>query len=284
MVIILVIGVFVALIYYNNKQIDKTISYPEEGYLLATSYMLDDNSKLITIDNNSKVLDSVNIKAKDLSFIAYNDKNIVVSGQRSNDNLILNEQGNIDKIHFWKKENKTGTTTVKTKDDKIYALMNVGYVEGIYQNCLIIQDRKGTILDEVYLQISGSNMLIMNNYVIITGSEANSENGTWHGKIIIYDIQKKEIINDYINSAYSEFSDICMCENDFIVIAKKLITNSDSIIRSTFKLEDIELLYQGQMLAGLYIRNEKAFVVDNSKLVCFDLYEPDKLIIDVNLI
>lgn len=283
-VVILLLSIFTIFVYNSSKQIDETLTYPEDGYMLATSYMLDDDSKIITINKESEVLDSIDIKATDLSFIAYDDKNVVVSGQRSNDHLIINENGYIEKVHFWNKENKTGTTTIKTNGDNIFALMNVGYVDGLYQNCLVIQNKKGEILDEIYLKISGSNMLIVDNYIIITGSEANSEKGTWHGKIIVYDMQIRGILNEYVNSDYSEFSDICMYNNDLIFIAKKLNVDSDCIVRSKLNLEDVSHIYQGKLLAGLYIRNGIVFAIDNSNLIGFNLYEPNKLITDINLI
>lgn len=73
-VVILLLSIFTLFVYNSSKQIDETLTYPEDGYMLATSNMLDDDSKIITINKESEVLDSVDIKATDLSFIAYDEK------------------------------------------------------------------------------------------------------------------------------------------------------------------------------------------------------------------
>lgn len=283
-IIIVTLAMISVLIYQKIVNTEKVFSYPKNGYLVATSNMLQDKSSIISINENGEIIESINLKARDLSFTSFSEKEIVISGQRSNDNIILDKNGSIQEIDFWKSENKTGTTSLAVKENKIFALMNIGYVDSVYENCLVIQNKDGKIYDEIYLKIVGSNMIIHDNYIIITGSEANSEDNTWYGKIIVYDYTKKEVVDEYVNKNYSEITDICVRGQDVYFIAKKLNVDDDSIVKSNLDLDTTDTVYQGSYISGLYIVDERILFTDNNELIGINMYNPNKILIRKKII
>ena len=179
--------VIVTICIFCNKIFKKnSFSTEKTAYYIVHSDMLNKSGGLVGIDIDGNITSQESLKIQDISKSDLVDNTFIAGGNRANNHLLIDTQGNVTEFNLLDNPNYSGVTTITINNENIVAVMNGNITDNTYQNLFVIQDIQGNILEKKIFDIFASDILCENNTVYIIGSYLNLEKDQWSGKIIKY--------------------------------------------------------------------------------------------------
>lgn len=188
-------------IFQYNKMSSK-----ETAYYIIHSDMLKKSGGIVGIDSEGNVTNQKSLKIQDISKYDLVKDTFIAGGNRSNNNLLINTQGEIVEFNLLDNPNYSGVTAITIYDENIVAVMNGNISGNTYQNLFVLQDKQGKVLEKKIIDIYASDIYCENNIIYIVGSYFNLKEDQWSSKIVQYDLSNSQIKENIIDidSEYRE--------------------------------------------------------------------------------
>lgn len=183
-ILILAIVCFICIFVFTRNQ----FSSEETAYYLVHSDMLKKFGGIIGIDIEGNVTSQKALKIQDVHEYDFVDGIFIAGGQRANNNLKVDQQGNVEEFILLDNPNYSGVMAITQKDENIIAVMNGNRTDDTYLNLLVIQDQQGNVLEKEIISIFASDMFCTDDIVYIIGSYYNAPKGQWSSKVIRYNL------------------------------------------------------------------------------------------------
>lgn len=172
--------VIVTICIFCNKIFKKnSFSTEKTAYYIVHSDMLNKSGGLVGIDIDGNITSQESLKIQDISKSDLVDNTFIAGGNRANNHLLIDTQGNVTEFNLLDNPNYSGVTTITINNENIVAVMNGNITDNTYQNLFVIQDIQGNILEKKIFDIFASDILCENNTVYIIGSYLNLEKDQW---------------------------------------------------------------------------------------------------------
>ena len=194
------IMIIIVVLYIGIKMFSQNdFSTEETFYYIVYSDMLKKSGELIGIDIDGNITSQKSLKIQDVSKYDLVDSTFIAGGNRANNHLLIDRQGNIKEFNLLDNPNYSGVTTITINGENIVAVMNGNIANNTYQNLLVIQDKEGNVLEKRIFYIFASDILCKNNTAYIVGSYLNLEKDKWSSKIIQYTLSNSKIKENIVN-------------------------------------------------------------------------------------
>lgn len=258
LVIIAILGVF----FYTTKK--DNFSNKDTAYYIINSDMIKKSGGISGLDIDGKITSQKRLKIQDVTKFAYKDKDFIASGNRANNNLIIDKYGNIKEFFLLDNPNYSGVNAITSDGENIIAIMNGNLADNTYKNLLVIQDIEGNVKEKKILDIYASDAIFLGNKIFIVGSFLQANKNLWSSKIIAYDCSNGEI-NENIISKDSEYKRVVII-GDKIYCLSANMDNEARIIDVLDKntLEKIDELKFNDLIDGIFAFKEELYgIIDN---------------------
>jgi len=151
--------------YYNKILKKNSFSTEKTAYYIVHSDMLNKSGGLVGIDIDGNITSQESLKIQDISKSDLVDNTFIAGGNRANNHLLIDTQGNVTEFNLLDNPNYSGVTTITINNENIVAVMNGNITDNTYQNLFVIQDIQGNILEKKIFDIFASDILCENNTV-----------------------------------------------------------------------------------------------------------------------
>ena len=206
--------VIVTICIFCNKIFKKnSFSTEKTAYYIVHSDMLNKSGGLVGIDIDGNITSQESLKIQDISKSDLVDNTFIAGGNRANNHLLIDTQGNVTEFNLLDNPNYSGVTTITINNENIVAVMNGNITDNTYQNLFVIQDIQGNILEKKIFDIFASDILCENNTVYIIGSYLNLEKDQWSGKIIKYNLADSTI-KENITSPNRDYKEVVLYDGN----------------------------------------------------------------------
>lgn len=152
------------------------------------------------------------LEMQDLSFYSFNENNLLISGGRSNNNLLfdLSKEGLYAEIHWLGEPNYSGVTAVELTEQAAFVVMNGNYSENTYLNLVVEQDLQGNVIHQNVIELYCRDVLLNDGKAVLSGKHLKKENNenVWAASIIEYDIENQKILTQTDFEQYNCFWEI----------------------------------------------------------------------------
>lgn len=265
-------------------------------YGIITSNAMSRAGMIFDIDSEGAVLQEKKIKFMDGSFYNISDKHFIVSGARANNSIVVDKAGNMQELFLLNDKNYSGVTDINIYGDIVAGLMNMGGDEIGYKALLVLQNLNGDIIHEENLYIYAFASVIINDKLIINGTN-HYAGGNDVSTVIEFDLQTLKITKKIEHPNYTAFAEMIHLDNKFYAITgdknydDNLITTLDAdyniIDEFDFKEEIRDIKeYKGEIYVTFYDR----VVIYDKNMQALETLElnlekdgfPDVFIIDDN--
>lgn len=200
--------------YFLQQNIQKnSFSTEKTAYYIVHSDMLNKSGGLVGIDIDGNITSQESLKIQDISKSDLVDNTFIAGGNRANNHLLIDTQGNVTEFNLLDNPNYSGVTTITINNENIVAVMNGNITDNTYQNLFVIQDIQGNILEKKIFDIFASDILCENNTVYIIGSYLNLEKDQWSGKIIKYNLADSTI-KENITSPNRDYKEVVLYDGN----------------------------------------------------------------------
>lgn len=208
--ILIIAIIFIIGIKAFKKNIFST---DETAYYIVHSDMLKKSGGLVGIDIEGNITSQESLKIQDISKCDLVDNIFIAGGNRANNHLLIDTQGNVTEFILLDNPNYSGVTTITINDENIVAVMNGNIADNTYQNLFVIQDIQGKVLEKKIFDIFASDILCENNTVYIIGSYLNLEKDQWSSKIIKYNLVDSTI-KENITAPNRDYKEIVLYDGN----------------------------------------------------------------------
>ena len=153
------IMIIIVVLYIGIKMFSQNdFSTEETFYYIVYSDMLKKSGELIGIDIDGNITSKKSLKIQDVSKYDLVDSTFIAGGNRANNHLLIDRQGNINEFNLLDNPNYSGVTTITINGENIVAVMNGNIADNTYQNLLVIQDKEGNVLEKRIFDIFASDI------------------------------------------------------------------------------------------------------------------------------
>lgn len=278
--ILILIGSILLLtfLYIGVKTIPQNKHSSEEtAYYIVHSDMLKKAGGIVGIDIEGNITSQELLKIQDVSKCDLVGNTFVAGGNRANNHLLIDQQGNFKEFKLLDNPNYSGVTTITANGDNIVAVMNGNIVENTYQNLLVIQDIEGNVFEKVF-DIFASDILCNENAIYIVGAYLNLEKDQWSSKIIRYIPSDSKVVENIVN-ADKEYKEVILLDESLYCSVSDMNGNINSIdILDMYTLEKTETINFSKSISSIFKYNDFVYaVIDNS--IC--KIEPDASVIEL---
>lgn len=263
-IIILVIATILGVFFYTTKK--ESFSNKDTAYYIVNSDMIKKSGGITGIDIDGEIISQERLKVQDVTKFTLQDKNFIASGHRANNNLIIDNDGNIKEFILLDNPNYSGVNSITSDGKNIIAIMNGDLEDNTYKNLLVIQDIEGNVKEKKILDIYSSDAIFFENKIFIVGSFLQADKNLWSSKIISYDCSNGEI-NENILSKDSEYKEVVII-GDKIYSLSANMDNEARIIDVLDKntLEKINELEFDDIISGIFAFKEELYGVTDNKI------------------
>lgn len=245
----------------------KTISDGTE-YVVIHSRSQQESSGIFGLNGDGELTEELNKSdMQDLSFFAFDDNYLLVSGGRSNDNALfdLSQDGSFSEIHWLNEPKYSGVTAVEIYNKSAFVVMNGNYNDETYLNFVVEQDFAGNVIHQNIIELYCRDILIQNDQASIAGKYIKrNDDKSWQASIIAYDITNQKIIAQHKYEKYNCFWEIESLDGTIYCIAEDKSESKNTICAidaDTHEvLSDVQIEDQ---LTGLEIYNNELYVIGN---------------------
>lgn len=209
------------------------------------------------------------LEMQDLSFYSFNENNLLISGGRSNNNLLfdLSKEGLYTEIHWLGEPNYSGVTAVELTEQAAFVVMNGNYSENTYLNLVVEQDLQGNVIHQNVIELYCRDVLLNDGKAVLSGKHLKKENNenVWAASIIEYDIKNQKILTQTDFEQYNCFWKIELFDGLYYCLTegknemKNIICIIDPTTKSIIKEINIE-----DQLTGLDKHGDTIYAVGNT--------------------
>lgn len=244
----------------------------EADYIVIHSRSREESSGIFCIDSDGAVTEKLkNSKMQDLSFFAFNDEKLIVSGGRKNNNMLfdLKDNGVYSEVHWLNNPDYSGVTAVDLLSESVLAIMNGNYTDTTYLNLLVEQDYAGNVIQQTEIELYTRDVSAVGNTANLVGKHLSKENNAseWKASIIDYDLTEQTIKQQYDYSAYNCFWEIVETDSAIYCLAedKNERINTICIIdKETYEIQS-QLMIEDQ-LCGMHLDGNTLYAVGNTAI------------------
>lgn len=272
-IVFLLLACSLMLILFSSCGSRGTDIPKEAEYLVFYSAMLSPKSGYYYINGAGDHLGKpTTIKMQDLSRFDVSDMEIVLSGERKNNTLILSKGTPVPNSDFCflNDSSYSGLTAIKIREDALIGIMNGGFSEGIYQTLLVVQGKGSGVLPfQKTLNIYAHSITDYESTLYVAGTYMESE-ADWCAKIIKYDF----VVDGSLSRNYSQYAGFwhsLQYEDSLICIAESLSQNKDTIVfidKTSFEV--IKEIRIPDYLNSLFEHEDKLYVIGDSGIYGID--------------
>lgn len=273
------IMIIIVVLYIGIKMFSQNdFSTEETFYYIVYSDMLKKSGELIGIDIDGNITSQKSLKIQDVSKYDLVDSTFIAGGNRANNHLLIDRQGNIKEFNLLDNPNYSGVTTITINGENIVAVMNGNIANNTYQNLLVIQDKEGNVLEKRIFDIFASDILCKNNTAYIVGSYLNLEKDKWSSKIIQYTLSNSKIKENIVNLD-REYKEVVLHNDNLYCSVGDMNGYVKEIdILDMYSLEKIETFSFDKNISGIFSYNDFLYgIFDN--VIC--KIESDNTIIEL---
>jgi len=209
------------------------------------------------------------LEMQDLSFYSFNENNLLISGGRSNNNLLfdLSKDGLYTEIHWLGEPNYSGVTAIELNEQSAFVIMNGNYSEDTYLNLVVEQDLQGNVIHQNVIELYCRDVLLNDGKAALSGKHLKKADGenVWAASIIEYDIKNQKILTQTDFEQYNCFWKIELFDGLYYCLTegKNEMKNIICIIDPTTKSIIREINIEDQ-LAGLDKHGDTIYAVGNT--------------------
>lgn len=244
----------------------------EADYIVIHSRSREESSGIFCIDSDGTVTEKLkNSKMQDLSFFAFNDEKLIVSGGRKNNNMLfdLKESGVYSEVHWLNNPQYSGVTAVELLNNSVLAIMNGNYTDTTYLNLLVEQGYDGNVIQQTEVELYTRDVVADNSTAKLVGKHLSKTSGTneWKAAIIDYNVAEQKITQQYCYSEYNCFWEILETDSVIYCLAEdknECINTICAISKTNFEIES-RLQIEDQ-LCGMYLDGNTLYVVGNQSI------------------
>ena len=244
----------------------------EADYIVIHSRSREESSGIFCIDSDGAVTEKLkNSKMQDLSFFAFNDEKLIVSGGRKNNNMLfdLKESGVYSEVHWLNNPQYSGVTAVELLNNSVLAIMNGNYTDTTYLNLLVEQGYDGNVIQQTEVELYTRDVVADNSIAKLVGKHLSKTSGTneWKAAIIDYNVAEQKITQQYCYSEYNCFWEILETDSVIYCLAEdknECINTICAISKTNFEIES-RLQIEDQ-LCGMYLDGSTLCVVGNRSI------------------
>lgn len=157
--IIALIATIIGAVFYTTKK--EKFSNKDTAYYIINSDMLKKSGGLTGLDIDGGITSEEKLKIQDVTKFSYQDKNFIAGGNRANNNLIIDKDGNIKEFYLLDNPNYSGVTALTSDGENVIAIMNGNLADNTYNNLLVIQDIEGNVKEKKILDIYSSDVIFL---------------------------------------------------------------------------------------------------------------------------
>lgn len=247
----------------------ETISEGSE-YMVIHSRSREKSGGIFCIDNDGNITNQISrFDMQDLSFYSFSANNLLVSGGRSNNNIVFDfsQEGLFSEIHWLNEPNYTGVTAVELYNQSAFVVMNGNFTDETYLNLVVEQDFQGNVVHQSIIELYCRDIALQNKVALIVGKHLKIENNNriWKASIIEYDITGQTMRNQSDYGQYNCFWEIELHNGLYYCLAED--KNELKNIVCVIDPETNTVLYEikiDDQLTGMEIYNDEAFVIGNN--------------------
>lgn len=285
-ILVYVIGCLICCLLFTSCSNTADNIGTESDYMIVHSRAREKSSGIYCINDEGtttgKIKDS---NMQDLSFFSFDSNRLLISGGRSNNNMLfhLDDNGKYSEIYWLNEPQYSGVTAVELLNNSALAIMNGNYTDETYLNLLVEQDFEGNVIQQNIIELYARDISKYNNNVVISGKHLSKENDdrVWQASVINYSIAEQKIISQHNYAEYNCFWKIvaiddtiyCLAEDksESISIICTIDVNTNEI-SSELKLDD--------QLSGLHIAEDSVYAVGDMGIYCIssDLLSYEKIL------
>lgn len=209
------------------------------------------------------------LEMQDLSFYSFNKNELLVSGGRSNNNLLfdLSDEGLYKEIHWLGEPNYSGVTAIELNSQSSFVIMNGNYSEDTYLNLIVEQDFQGNIIQQNIIELYCRDVLLKDGNAVLSGKHLKTQDDekVWAASIIEYDIENQKNIKQTDFEQYNCFWEIEVHDGFYYCLAesKNEMKNIICVVDPATKNIISEIMIDDQ-LTGLEKYNDALYVVGNT--------------------
>jgi hypothetical protein len=234
-------------------------------YYIVHSDMLKKLGGCVGIDENGNITSRQSLKIQDISKSDYINSLFIAGGNRSNNHLLIDSQGNLSEFYLLDSPNYSGVTAITIAGENIIAIMNGNVAENTYQNLLVIQDSQGNLVEEKVIDIFASDILYSDCVVYMIGSYLDLEKNMWSSKVISYSLENSVLKENILgtNQEYREF--VLKDENLYCTIADMEGNVKKIEVLNSNTLESVGLMSFQKNISSIFLYNDYLYgVLDNT--------------------
>lgn len=265
--LVYVIGCLTCCLLFTSCSKPANTIGPESEYIIVHSRAREKSSGIYCINDEGIVTEKMkDSDMQDLSFFSFDSNKLLISGGRSNNNMLFNldDNGAYSEIYWLNEPQYSGVTAVELLSDSGLAIMNGNYTDETYLNLLVEQDFEGNVIQQNVIELYSRDVAKYNNNVVISGKHLSKENDdrVWQASIINYSTTEQRILSQHNYAEYNCFwkavaiDDILYClaedksESISIICTIDLRTNE---VSSELKLDD--------QLSGIHVAEGSVYAV-----------------------
>lgn len=239
-------------------------------FIVVYSRSREKNGGVFCIAEDGSVTNELaKLEMQDLSFYSFNENNLLISGGRSNNNLLfdLSKEGLYTEIHWLGEPNYSGVTAVELTEQSSFVVMNGNYSEDTYLNLVVEQDHQGNVVHQNVIELYCRDVLLNDGKAVLSGKNLKKEDSenVWAASIIEYDIKNQEILTQTDFEQYNCFWEIELHDGLYYCLTegknetKNIICTIDPTTKNVIREIKIE-----DQLAGLDKHGDAIYAVGNT--------------------
>lgn len=272
--ILLLLSLYIGFkIFPQNRYSSK-----ETAYYIVHSDMLKKEGGIVGIDVDGNITSQESLKIQDVSKCDLVGSTFIAGGNRANNHLFIDEQGNVNEFKLLDNSDYSGVTAITTDGENIVAVMNGNIEDNTYRNLLVIQDGRGNVLEKKIFDIFASDILCIEDTIYIVGSYLDLEKDQWSSKIIQYTPSNSKVIENIVDID-REYKEVILYDEKLYCSVGDVNGNIKHIdILDMYTLEKMETLNFDKSISSIFTYNDFLYgIFDNS--IC--KIEPDGSMVEL---
>lgn len=238
-------------------------------YIVIYSRSREKSGGVFCVNGDGTIANRISkFEMQDLSFYSFDEKNLLISGGRSNNNLKfdLSQEGRFSEVYWLNEPDYSGVTAVELFEQSSLVIMNGNYTDETYLNLVVEQDFQGNVIHQNIIELYCRDILIEDTKVAFTGKHLEKRDGErgWKASIIEYDLENQKIKQQYDFEQYNCFWEVELYDGLYYCLAedKSEAKNLICIIDAETKAVLHEIKIDDQ-LTGLELHHNALYVVGN---------------------
>ena len=116
--------IILAVFFYFKGNNEEHVSNQNTSYYIIHSDLFKESGGMTGIDIDGNITSYQKLKIQDVSKFSMEDEEFIASGSRANNNLVINQQGDVKEFYLLDNPNYSGVTSITSHEEKIIAVMN----------------------------------------------------------------------------------------------------------------------------------------------------------------